>query len=147
MPQAESNVEYLNSNKRNGHPGLMVDGGTNSHPDCPQPYTELLGSRVAFWFALKLTHGSHSFQIGIKFSAAMTDIELIWISSTRIFGRPLIEIYFWQIVIGLDNDSPSLLSTGLYGISTNNFRILRLEGRNKGGFVRCRDFPCPLISN
>ena len=44
MPQAESNVEYLNSNKRNGHPGLIVDGGTNSHPDCPRPYWELPGS-------------------------------------------------------------------------------------------------------
>ena len=44
MPQAESNVEYLNSNKRNGHPGLMADGGTNSHPDCPRPYWELPGS-------------------------------------------------------------------------------------------------------
>ena len=49
MPQAESNVEYLNSNKRNAHPGLMVDGGTNSHPDWPRPYWELLGSG---WFDL-----------------------------------------------------------------------------------------------
>ena len=47
MPQAESNVEYLNSNKRNGHPGLMVDGGTNSHPDCPRPYWEPSGQG---WF-------------------------------------------------------------------------------------------------
>ena len=93
------------------------DGGTISHPVCPLPYWEPLGLLCQLpsnWHTAltKLASSSH----------AMTDIEVIWIRSSGTMGF-LAGPFFWQIVIRLDNDSPPLLSTGLYCISTNKFRI------------------------